>query len=509
MAERVHLIRIGYGYAITGSLPPAAIGDAYSRTLTAIGGVGIKRLEILSENVSDAIVFTDNGDNTATFAMADPQTAGTYSVTVRATDADRQRWTRTFTFQVVALPLAITGSLNNCTVGSVYSDTLTVSGGVQPYSLDSSVLPAGLSANLVGDTITISGTPTGAGLGPGTSFNFAASFTVTDDIGGSVTFEQTITITVTAVTAVFDPTPLLDGTVGTPYTAQVDASGGIPPYAYAVTTGALPAGVSLNTSTGEITGTPTTAATGVSFTVTVTDSVGNSDDVTDTVDVVGDPFWANVVSLLNFDGTDGSTTFSDATGRTWTANGNAQIDTSLGYNTGLFDGGGDNVTTPYVTADFDWWTTDFTIEAWIYIVSAGAWSYNPGIDVPAMVGCASTSSVTNYWSFGPLGDGTVRFYYYNGSPQTVTNSTAVSTGALQHIAMSKTSSGIYIASHGTVSGPTAVSGTPQSSTSGVSMTLGQINNTSINGHVRALRVTKGVARYTSNFTPPTAPFPDS
>lgn len=85
--------------------------------------------------------------------------------------------------------------------------------------------------------------------------------------------------------AVFDPSPLPDATVGTPYTAQVDASGGIPPYTYAVTTGALPAGVSLNAGTGEITGTPTTAATGVSFTVTVTDSEGNFDDVTDTMDV--------------------------------------------------------------------------------------------------------------------------------------------------------------------------------------------------------------------------------
>lgn len=299
MAERVHLIRIGYGYAIAGSLPPAAIGDAYSRTLTALGGVGTKRLEILSENVTDAITFTDNGDNTATFAMADPQTAGTYSITVRATDADRQRWTRTFSFDVIALPLAITGSLANCTVGSAYSDTLTVSGGIAPYSLGTVTgLPAGLSANLAGDTITISGTPTGAGLGPGTAFTASVSVTVMDSAAGDVTYTQSVGITVTAVTAVFDPATLPDASVGAAYSADTNASGGVGgPYTFTKQAG--PAWVSVNSSTGAITGTPAggDVGTGITLTVRATDSEGNYDDVSDTMDVNNPSFYDTVVAL--------------------------------------------------------------------------------------------------------------------------------------------------------------------------------------------------------------------
>lgn len=224
----------------------------------------------------------------------------------------------------------------------------------------------------------------------------------------------------------------------------------------------------------------------------------------------GDPYWANVVSLLNFPGADGSTSIIDAKGKTWTAYGNAQIDTSLGYNTGLFDGDGDSVRTPYVKDDFDWWTGDFTIEAWIYVVTLANWYYVDGAFTGTnLIGCANATTSTNYWSFGLSPGGIVRFYYYSGAPNSVDSSAPITTGTLQHIAMSKDSSGIRLAVNGAVETAVAVSGTPLSSTSGVVLTLGQIFNKSIAGHVRALRITKGVARYTSNFTPPSAPFPNS
>jgi len=61
--------------------------------------------------------------------------------------------------------------------------------------------------------------------------------------------------------------------VGTPYDSFVIVTGGTGPYTFAVTSGSLPTGLSLNASTGEITGTP--SATGpFSFTITVTDSTG-------------------------------------------------------------------------------------------------------------------------------------------------------------------------------------------------------------------------------------------
>ena len=66
-------------------------------------------------------------------------------------------------------------------------------------------------------------------------------------------------------------TSLAGATVGTAYSATLAAAGGTTPYSWAVTTGTLPTGLSLGTSSGDITGTPTTAGTS-DFTVTVTDS---------------------------------------------------------------------------------------------------------------------------------------------------------------------------------------------------------------------------------------------
>jgi len=58
----------------------------------------------------------------------------------------------------------------------------------------------------------------------------------------------------------------------------------------------------------------------------------------------GDPEWANVLSLVHFNGADASTSFPDEKPNTWTANGNVQVDTAqsvFGGASGLFDGNGD------------------------------------------------------------------------------------------------------------------------------------------------------------------------
>jgi len=69
---------------------------------------------------------------------------------------------------------------------------------------------------------------------------------------------------------------------------------------------------------------------------------------------------ATLRSQLLFGGADGSTVFTDTTGKVWTPFGNAQIDTSLGDQRGLFDGSGDYIKTPD-HADLNMGTGDFTI----------------------------------------------------------------------------------------------------------------------------------------------------
>jgi hypothetical protein len=226
-----------------------------------------------------------------------------------------------------------------------------------------------------------------------------------------------------------------------------------------------------------------------------------------------DPFFADTKLILNMEGADGSTTFTDLSpiGRTMTAHGDAQVDTSLGYNAALFDGTGDYISTPYVKADFDWWTGDYTIELWVRASSFATWYYTDGSVKPALIGCADPTTTTNYWSLGPDSTGDLRFYYYNGSAQ-VADKSGLSAGSTVHIAMMHKAADnhIYGSVGGSVNDMGAVLGTPQSSaTSPVVLTLGMINNRSITGYVVAARITRALRYSTSGFTPDAYPFPTS
>lgn len=157
-------------------------------------------------------------------------------------------------------------TIPNGMVGLSYSTTITASGGLSPYtfSVSSGTLPAGLT--LAGSTGIISGTPTTAG--PDTF-----TVQVADAETPAVTASQSYTITVVP-TLTITTTSLAAANIGVSYTATLAATGGVTPYTWAVTTGSLPAGLTLNSATGVISGTPSSAGS-FTFTVTVTDSATN------------------------------------------------------------------------------------------------------------------------------------------------------------------------------------------------------------------------------------------
>lgn len=134
----------------------------------------------------------------------------------------------------------------------------------------STALPAGLSIN--SGTGVISGTPS-------TGDDWSGYVTATN--GGGSDDSNTFAITISAASSpvAFSGTvPAQSGTVGTAYTPLALASyftGSFTPYTYSVFSGALPGGLSLNTSTGEITGTPTTAGS-FSAVVRATDTATNT-----------------------------------------------------------------------------------------------------------------------------------------------------------------------------------------------------------------------------------------
>ena len=221
--------------------------------------------------------------------------------------------------------------------------------------------------------------------------------------------------------------------------------------------------------------------------------------------VSDDPNYSSVSLLLNGNGTNGSTTFTDSSsyGHTVTPVGNAQISTTqskFGGASIYLDGSGDYLQSPTST-DFILGTNDFTLEAWIYPLGfAGAPNYNnygPIFEYRT----ANVSQVNVLLSF--IGSSTLVFYV-SGSAR-ITGS-AISTNQWTHVALTRSSGITRMFINGIQSG-SSYSDT-NSYVSSVFRIGGNIaGDAFFNGYIDDLRITKGVARYTSNFTPPTAQLP--
>ncbi len=162
------------------------------------------------------------------------------------------------------LPFIVaSGPLRTATVGAVYAGAVSAIGGVAPYTfaLSAGSLPAGLSLNTSSGLVT--GTPTTVGT---------TSFSVRVTAGNGTQAISSTSIQVVAAPVI--GTAALPGALTqTLYNSTLSRTGGLAPYTWSVASGTLPAGLSLNTSTGAITGTPTTAGTS-NITFRVTDSNG-------------------------------------------------------------------------------------------------------------------------------------------------------------------------------------------------------------------------------------------
>ncbi|MGH9828726.1 MAG: putative Ig domain-containing protein, partial [Blastocatellia bacterium] len=154
-----------------------------------------------------------------------------------------------------------TTSLPGAQVGQPFSQQMTAAGGTPPYkwSVAAAPLPAGLSLN--SSTGVISGIPAQPG-----NFTFAVS--VSDS--GSQSTQKTIGITISPSPLAISGPTFPAGVIGAAFSQQLTAVGGVGPFAWTVSAGALPSGLSLNPASGLISGSPTSPGT-FSFTVTVTD----------------------------------------------------------------------------------------------------------------------------------------------------------------------------------------------------------------------------------------------
>lgn len=218
-----------------------------------------------------------------------------------------------------------------------------------------------------------------------------------------------------------------------------------------------------------------------------------------------DPYWSSVISQLRFQGSPGTTSVVDDTGLSWAVTGSFSLaGTFYQYGTSCGNINSSIIQTPYVKASFDWWTSDFTLEVFLTSFSGTVTSFTAPI-----IGNFDPSGGTKYWDLGIDSSGNVTFNYYTGSSTLVTTSQKLLPSFYNHVMVSfvKATSTIYVGCNGVVASST-LSGTPQSSTS-YPLLFGKFNGNYITFLCSGIRITKGVARYTANYTVPSPIFPTS
>ncbi|PQA58562.1 beta strand repeat-containing protein [Siphonobacter curvatus] len=234
----------------------AQVGTGYTTTLPAASG-GTTPITYAATGIPAGLSFNP----TTRVISGTPTTAGTFTVTLTATDAGNPQQTvsRDYTITVIPATLVLPDtSLATAQVGTSYSTTIpAATGGTTPITYAATGVPAGLTFNP--ETRQITGTPTQSGT-------FTVAVTATDAGNPQQTATRNYTLTVVPATLVLPAITLATAQVGTEYTATIPAAtGGTTPITYAAT--GVPAGLNFDPATRQITGTPTQSGT---FTITVT-----------------------------------------------------------------------------------------------------------------------------------------------------------------------------------------------------------------------------------------------
>ena len=299
--------------ATTQTLTGLTAGGSYTFTVAAVNALGTGAASPQSSAVTPytlpgapAITAVSAGDSAASLSWSAPASNGYSAITgyvvtpyVNGAAQTPQTFTGTattqtvtgltpgtsYTFTVAAVNAAGTGPASARSsavtvnagpsltfaappageVGVPYSDQLTASGGTGAltWSVSSGSLPGGLALN--SSTGLLSGTPTASG-----SFSFTVR--ITDTAGG--TASKAVTLSIAAAPLLLNPAPP-SAQAGVAYSDTLAVTGGTGPFTWSVSSGSLPAGVTLNSSTGVLSGTPATPGL-YSFTVRVSDAFGQT-----------------------------------------------------------------------------------------------------------------------------------------------------------------------------------------------------------------------------------------
>lgn len=221
--------------------------------------------------------------------------------------------------------------------------------------------------------------------------------------------------------------------------------------------------------------------------------------------MANDPYWNNVVLAMHMDGPG----LTDLKGHTVTLNGNvarSATQSKFGGYSAYFDGTGDYLS----LGDSDDWffgASDWTIEAWVFRTSTGVTS--------RILAQRASSDAANLLTFGIANDETLRIAVVSGGT-TITNlktSGAIPANTWAHVAVTRANGHVKLFVNGVNNDVVTTNATTDYPNLSFPLIIGRgysnLDSETFYGYIDDLRITKGVARYTADFTVPTEAFPNT
>jgi uncharacterized protein (TIGR03437 family) len=318
------------------NLPSAMSGVAYSAQIAVSGGT--LPLTVVPGQIASVsgLALSVSGSTVTLSGIPQSTVSGSFGIPVTIGDANGATVTAIFQLPLIA-PLAITtaSSLPPTSVGGTVSVQFAATGGSGALTWSGSGIPSALTftnSGLLSGVISRSFAPATASL----------TVKVVDQSGLSAT--QTFQLLVNPPPSI-TTTTLPNGIVNTPYTATLQASSGTSPYTFSLASGStLPAGLSLNASSGVISGAPA-AAGSFSIQVQVTDSAGATPAQPQTLTLNVNPSTLSITSTATlpvaFVGIPYQTTLTAMGGAqpyTWATTGNLPAGLSFNSRTGSLSG---------------------------------------------------------------------------------------------------------------------------------------------------------------------------
>lgn len=240
--------------------------------------------------------------------------------------------------------------------------------------------------------------------------------------------------------------------------------------------------------------------------------------VSSEIRVVADLYWENISSLLNFDGANNSTVFTDEKGTIWSRNGSPIISTAqskFGGSSGRFSKNNyisTNTLAPFLFGASE----DFTVEAWLYLPT-GASIYDQEIPI-LCIGAQDVSTQGGGWNFCLFdkANATIRLERDGTNNQALAVEfpigSALPRDTWMHVEFGRKSGTTYGFFQGNLKGSSTLHNnipfnSPNINNVSIGSGNGRVlpNNWHLDGFLDELVVTKGICKHTASFTPKTEP----